>query len=183
MGSDISFHHIWTKSGFDCMISLERKEIFENSKQHFSAHEVIVNHDEVYLFMHSKWLRNERCDFRHSTTLTSYTKCMFLLKREFKSLKFKKSFVWALTEHFSDFFGENRGFDPLTPGAFLPKLRFLDILVVFRLDISQINGWSLSEHFSLESGVPQGSCLGPLLFLIYASKLFRVVEDQLPQAY
>ena len=149
MGWDISFHHIWTKSGWvdnlhilKTWISLQRKEIFENSKQHFSAHEFIVNYDEVYLLMHSKWLRNERCDFRHSTTLTSYTKrSMFLLKREFKLLKFKKSFVWALTEHFSDFFGENRGFDPLTPGAFLPKLRFLDILVVFRLNFSQINGW------------------------------------------
>ena len=42
---------------------------------------------------------------------------------------------------------------------------------------------SLSEHFSLECGVPQGSCLGPLLFLIYASKLFRVVEDQLLHAH
>ena len=42
---------------------------------------------------------------------------------------------------------------------------------------------SLSERFSLECGVPQGSCLGPLLFLIYASKLFRVVEDQLLHAH
>ena len=42
---------------------------------------------------------------------------------------------------------------------------------------------SLSERFSLECGVPQGSCLGPLLFLTYASKLFRVVEDQLPHVH
>ena len=42
---------------------------------------------------------------------------------------------------------------------------------------------SLSERFSLECGVPQGSCLGPLLFLIYASKLFKVVEDQLPHVH
>ena len=42
---------------------------------------------------------------------------------------------------------------------------------------------SLSEHFSLECSVPQGSCLGPLLFLIYASKVFRVVEGQLPHAH
>ena len=42
---------------------------------------------------------------------------------------------------------------------------------------------SLAERFSLECGVPQGSCLGPLLFLLYASKLFRVVEDQFPHAH
>ena len=42
---------------------------------------------------------------------------------------------------------------------------------------------SLSECFSLECGDPQGSCLGPLLFLNYACKLFRVVEDQLPHAH
>ena len=42
---------------------------------------------------------------------------------------------------------------------------------------------SLSERFSLECGVPQGSWPGPLLFLIYVSKLFRVVEDQLPHVH
>ena len=29
--------------------------------------------------------------------------------------------------------------NPLTPGAFLPKMRFLDILVVLRLDLGQIS--------------------------------------------
>lgn len=41
---------------------------------------------------------------------------------------------------------------------------------------------SLSERFSLDCGVPQGSCLGPILFIIYASELFKVVDNQLPRA-
>ena len=41
----------------------------------------------------------------------------------------------------------------------------------------------LSERFSLDCGVKQGSCLGPLLFVNYASKLFTVLGDQLPHAH
>ena len=42
---------------------------------------------------------------------------------------------------------------------------------------------SFSEDFSLLHGVPQDSCLGPLLFIIYASKLFAVVKCHLPDVY
>ena len=40
-----------------------------------------------------------------------------------------------------------------------------------------------SDSTELSHGVPQGSCLGPLFFTIYASKLFEVVKTSLPIAH
>ena len=35
---------------------------------------------------------------------------------------------------------------------------------------------TLSIKFDLECGVPQGSCLGLLLFVVYDSKIFEIVD-------
>ena len=42
---------------------------------------------------------------------------------------------------------------------------------------------SLSMNFELSCGVPQGSCLGPLLFVLYASKIFQIVDKHLPSIH
>ena len=41
----------------------------------------------------------------------------------------------------------------------------------------------LSKPFDLYCGVPQGSCLGHALFLLYASGLFKVMAKHLPEAH
>ena len=44
-------------------------------------------------------------------------------------------------------------------------------------------GGKCSESVQLNQRVPQGSCLGPLLFTIYASKLFEVVKRYVPSVH
>ena len=45
----------------------------------------------------------------------------------------------------------------------------------------QIKG-TLSEKKQLTTGVPQGSCLGPVLLTIYVADLFQIIEKHLPEA-
>ena len=41
----------------------------------------------------------------------------------------------------------------------------------------------LSKPFNLDCGIPQCSCLGPVLFLLNASGLFKTMAKDLPEAH
>ena len=58
-------------------------------------------------------------------------------------------------------------------------LRWFESYLHNRVQKVGIDG-STSNPFDLCCGVPQGSCLGPILFIVYASKLFKIIELELP---
>ena len=40
---------------------------------------------------------------------------------------------------------------------------------------------SITRYQILHTGTPQGNCLGPILFIMYASRLFHFVKKHLPE--
>ena len=51
-----------------------------------------------------------------------------------------------------------------------------------RVQLISVNGGT-SDAFHLNQGVPQGSCLGPLLFTVYTSELFDIIEKHIPSVH
>ena len=84
-------------------------------------------------------------------------------------------------------------FDTVNPSILLTRLRLklglngtaLSCLCSYlsgRTQRISVQG-ALSNVFHLRYGVPQGSCLGPVLFNIYSSKIFDIVGRHLPSVH
>lgn len=54
-------------------------------------------------------------------------------------------------------------------------LKWFHSYLTNRFEIVKVNNTTSNKH-SLSCGVPQGSCLGPILFTVYASILFSITE-------
>ena len=89
--------------------------------------------------------------------------------------------------------GLSAAFDTIDHGTMLQILEndfgitdtalcWLSSFLVSRKQRVLVNGRQ-SRDFAVNTGVPQGSCLGPILFIMYASRLFRVVKSQLPNVH
>ena len=72
-----------------------------------------------------------------------------------------------------------KGYSTRVPGV---PLQWFKSYLSNRIQRIEVQG-TLSQNFNLERGVPQGSCLSPLLYIIYASKLFKIIEHHLPDAH
>ena len=67
-------------------------------------------------------------------------------------------------------------------GRIVNSLAWFSSYLSGRIQCVSVNG-ETSDCYPLPFGVPQGSCLGPLLFSAYASKLFEVIKLYLPNAH
>ena len=72
--------------------------------------------------------------------------------------------------------------DTVDHSVLLHRLVWLKSFLSARSQRVSIPG-ALSDSLPLDWGVPQGSCLGPLLYIIYSSKLFNIIERHLPNSH
>ena len=73
-------------------------------------------------------------------------------------------------------------FDTVDHSVLLHRLAWFKSFLSARSQRVSIPG-ALSDSLPLDWGVPQGSCLGPLLCIIYSSKLFNIIECHPPNSH
>ena len=91
---------------------------------------------------------------------------------------------------------------PLDPSASFDTTEYSILLNILQQDFGAVGtalNWSdsflsgrkqrilvgdkTSDDFNLNCGVPQGSCMGPILFTLYVSRLFNIISQHLPSVH
>ena len=91
---------------------------------------------------------------------------------------------------------------PLDPSAAFDTTEYSILLNILQQDFGAVGtalNWSdsflsgrkqrilvgdkTSDDFNLNCGVPQGSCMGPILFTLYVSRLFNIISQHLPSVH
>ena len=169
LGLDLIFQSFRPVSNLQYIPKLTEKAVFSQTHEH-----MFVN--EIYPDLQSSYRQ-------HHSTETALLKVMNDVL-----LKMNSQLVTFLV-----LLNLSAAFDTVVHNILLERLRrdvgirgkvldwFSSYLSIRSPQVS-IDG-SLSRQFPLGCGVPQGSCLGPLLFVIYTSSLFKVTERHLPQVH
>ena len=89
-----------------------------------------------------------------------------------------RSVFQDISKTFDKVLHEGLIFKPKQNGVTGNVIKFLESYLSNRRQRLLLNG-SSSEYFPIDSGVPQGSVLGPLLFLIYTNDLEKGIKSKI----
>ena len=168
-GADIVFKNLRPISNLSFVSKLAERSAYNQLYDHLSFYNLYPKNQSAYRAFHSTEtallrVKNDilmNMDKQHVTLL-----CLLELSAAFDTVDHT-----VLLRRMNSNFGVSGS-----------ALRWLTSYLFERSQRVTINGAS-SELFGIKNGVPQGSCLGPLLFVLYVSDLLDLINSHLPNSH